>query len=194
MFTAQTDTRWSNFFEMALEHLEHHNGNIRLGYRISGEMRAMMYLVCKYDWTLALHRMREKIHVSRTRAVIIELQNMVSKFENERAISYLLAFWQAQLTRKGGKGGHGHGNKGGQRTRGDDIPPKASPDTKHQYQCLLTLQRFLFCNEHSEGGKRTFCYIEQASQRSPGGHREVDHSGMTLWAKHMVSTFDYTDA
>lgn len=179
---------------MALEHLERHNGDIRLGYRISGETRAMTYLVCEYDWTLALRRVREKIRVSRTRAVAIELRNMVSKFENERAISYLLAFWQAQPTRKGGKGGRGRGNKGGQRTRGDDIPPDASPDTKRQYQCLLTLQRFLFCNEHSEGGKRTFCYIEQASQRSPGGHREVDHSVMTLWAKHMVSTFDYTDA
>lgn len=37
----------------------------------------MTYLICKYDWGLTLHHVKEKINVSRTHAVGIKLQNMV---------------------------------------------------------------------------------------------------------------------
>lgn len=76
-FTARTDMRWTEFFDMALEHIERHSGNIHLGYRISGDPRAMTYLICEYDWGLTLRRVKEKINASTTRAVGIELRNMV---------------------------------------------------------------------------------------------------------------------
>ena len=100
---------------------------------------------------------------------------------------------QAQL--KSVKRGPGHGNRGGQPkpSCANDIPPESSLDTKQQYQALLSLQRHLFCNEHSKGLKHTYCYIKQALQRLQGGHCKVDHSGMTLWAEHIVSTFNYSD-
>ena len=37
----------------------------------------MTYLICEYDWGLALHCVKEKIDVSRMHAVGIKLQNMV---------------------------------------------------------------------------------------------------------------------
>lgn len=101
----------------------------------------------------------------------------------------------SQAQPKSVKRGPGHGNRGGQPkpSCANDIPPEFSLDTKQQYQALFSLQRHLFCNEHLKGLKHTYCYIKQALQRLQGGHCKVDHSGMTLWAKHIVSTFNYFD-
>jgi hypothetical protein len=57
----------------------------------------------------------------------------------------------------------------------------------HHYQCLLKLQGHLLCQEHSRGGMKTYCWVEPATSKTSGGHREINHEEMTLWAKHMVS-------
>ena len=72
-FTTQTNTCWTEFFKMALKHLECHNSDICLGYQIRDETCAITYLVCEYNWTLALHYVRDKIQVLKTLIVTIEL-------------------------------------------------------------------------------------------------------------------------
>lgn len=63
---------------MALQHFNKPHDEVRLGYRIIGEACALSYLSCEYEWDTALHRVREKVVAARTRAVTIELRNMVS--------------------------------------------------------------------------------------------------------------------
>lgn len=62
---------------MALQHFNKPCDEVRLGYRIVGEARAWSYLSCEYEWDMVLHRVREKILAARTRAVTVELRNMV---------------------------------------------------------------------------------------------------------------------
>jgi hypothetical protein len=72
--------------------------------------------------------------------------------------------------------------------RDDDIPPAPPAEVQHQQQCLLELQRHLLCQEHSKLERTpTYCWVESATATSIGGHRQVTHSEMTLWAKNIVS-------
>jgi hypothetical protein len=79
------------------------------------------------------------------------------------------------------------GKNKAKRCRSDDIPPEPSQDVKDQYKNLLALRHELFCNAHSADGRQTFCWIEKAGEEGVGGHREINHEQMTLWAKHIVS-------
>jgi hypothetical protein len=82
----------------------------------------------------------------------------------------------------------GRGPPGPQRHSGNDEPPiEPSAETLHQYDCLRQLQQYLLCQQHSSGGAPQYCWIEQPSENTTGGHREVTYEEMTLWAKHMVS-------
>ena len=58
---------------------------------------------------------------------------------------------------------------------------------KHQHECLLELRQHLRCSRHSLPGRPVYCWPEPGGQASPGGHRELTHEDMTLWAKHIVS-------
>ena len=73
------------------------------------------------------------------------------------------------------------------RTRSDDIPPEPKPEVKHQHDCLLELRQHLKCSSHSIPGRPVYCWPKPGEKGSPGGHREVSHEEMTLWAKHIVS-------
>src|ERR1700735_469002 len=73
------------------------------------------------------------------------------------------------------------------RTRSDDIPPEPSPEMKHQHECLLDLRQHLRCGGHSLPGRPAYCWVEPGGQGLPGGHRELTHEEMTLWAKYIVS-------
>ena len=82
------------------------------------------------------------------------------------------------------------GKNKAKRCRDDDIPPDPSPEVQDQYNNLLLLRSELFCNAHSADGRQTYCWIEKAGEAQdggPGGHREINHEQMTLWAKHIVS-------
>jgi len=70
----------------------------------------------------------------------------------------------------------------------DDIPPELGPDMKWQIDCLHKLKEHLTCNKHSSPGKRTFCLIRRLGENTSGGHKEMSHKDMTLWAKHIVSS------
>ena len=78
------------------------------------------------------------------------------------------------------------------RTRSDDVPPESSPEMKHQQECLLDLRRHLRCSAHSIPGRPVYCWPELAGKDSLGGHRELTHEEMTLWAKHIVSQIKWS--
>jgi hypothetical protein len=183
-FTAQTNTTWEDFEEEALRHFEKPRNEVSMAYRVSGDTCAVTYLICEYDWMTALARVKEKVMTARTRAVTMELKNMVSRLsgpQKEKTNSYLT--WQMVTQRP-------HNNRRGRHNpnRGDDIPPEPSPEVLHQYECLRELQRYLICQEHTAAeAQPTYCWVEPATESAQGGHYPQSHQDMTLWAKHMVS-------
>jgi hypothetical protein len=56
-----------------------------------------------------------------------------------------------------------------------------------QLDCLRKLQQHLLCDTHSSARKRVFCLIKKSEGDGRGGHYELTHGEMTLWAKQMVS-------
>jgi hypothetical protein len=78
-FVAQTNMSWMEFREQAYWRFSVRCEDVRLGYRISGEIsRKMTALNCEAEWNSVLDRLLEKIAVVRTRTVFLELKNMVS--------------------------------------------------------------------------------------------------------------------
>jgi hypothetical protein len=64
---------------MAYQHFDRPRDVVRLGYRITGDSRAMTYLSCEFEWNAALERVKQKVLAARTHAVSMELKNMVSR-------------------------------------------------------------------------------------------------------------------
>jgi hypothetical protein len=77
-FIAQTNITWDNFTEKVYQCVDKPHDDVCIGYRISGDPCAMIYLNCEYEWNTALRRMREWVLAARTRAVSLEVKNMVS--------------------------------------------------------------------------------------------------------------------
>ena len=75
----------------------------------------------------------------------------------------------------------------GKRTRADDIPPKMPSNMVEEVNILRELQECYQCAAHSKPGMKTFCWIEMAGDGVKGGHRELTHREMTLWAQYIVS-------
>lgn len=67
------------------------------------------------------------------------------------------------------------------RPRSNDIPTNPCPEARDQNKQYLLLQERLRCTAHSTEGRTVYCDIDS------GGHREVTHEQMTLWAKLIVS-------
>lgn len=180
-FDAQTNMTWGDFISKALRHIDQPRDDVRLVYRVSGSARAMSSLTCEYDWNAALRSVKEKVMTARTRAVFIEVKNVVSNGSLiNRKLTYCSWQMQGSTQRKRGK-------RQEKRHRDDDIPPEPAPEVKNQYNCLVELQQYLLCQVHSMKGMSTYCWVEPATDRTRGGHREMTHEEMTLWAKHMVS-------
>jgi hypothetical protein len=179
-FSAHTNMTWSELIKRVHPYLEQLRISIRLGYCISGSSRTPASLTCELDWDQALCRVREKIAVARTRTVTMEIINLVSTSCSRRDKKHTdIITWQVKpplAVRRWDP--HNCDN---------DIPPAPPTQVKYQQQCLLELQRHLLCQEHSKGGPPTYCWIDSAMATSRGGHREVNHLEMTLWAKNIVS-------
>jgi hypothetical protein len=77
-FSTHTNTTWDAFLTEAYRHFDRPCDQVRLGYRISGDARAMSYLTNEIKWTAVLVCVKEKAVTARTRAVSMELKNMVS--------------------------------------------------------------------------------------------------------------------
>ena len=56
-----------------------------------------------------------------------------------------------------------------------------------EVKILRELQDRYHCEIHSKYGIRTYCWIEVAEGGVKGGHREMSHREMTLWAQYIVS-------
>jgi hypothetical protein len=184
-FRARTDMSWQDFAALAYDRFDKPRKEIELGYKLNGES-GMSDLTCESEWNDAIICVKAKIVAALRRAVTMDVKNMVSDvnlLNNERMLTlFVLQHKDAKATKET----RGKGKE--KRTRDDDIPPKPSPEVRHQHECLVELQRHLACEGCSRGGSRTYCWIEPANQgSSSGGHREMSHQEMTIWAKHIVS-------
>jgi hypothetical protein len=77
-FETQTDTTWLELFSDMQKFLNRPPSDVCLGVRISGETGGMTNVTCEPEWAKCLIRLRERILVARTRAVSIEIRNLVS--------------------------------------------------------------------------------------------------------------------
>lgn len=107
-FNAHTNMTWRDFIEKAHQHIDH--DEVRLGYRLCGDRSAMSSLTCEFDWLGATGRVSERAVVARTRAVAMEIKNMVSDdtFDKRQLTDVLLVLADtgggAEGTRHKGKG------------------------------------------------------------------------------------------
>ena len=60
-------------------------------------------------------------------------------------------------------------------------------DMEDEVNHLRELQDYLLCATHSRPGMRMYCHIERAGDGVKGGHREISHQEITLWAQYIVS-------
>ena len=65
---------------------------------------------------------------------------------------------------------------------------------KRQLEHVCEIQTRIQCAEHSKPGKKVYCHIQLAKEGVEGGHLEMTHAEITLWAKHIVSTKTYGSA
>ncbi|KAI9466354.1 hypothetical protein BJY52DRAFT_1183211 [Lactarius psammicola] len=165
-FIAETNMSWPEFKNHAYERFDTPPVDVRLGYRISADKRSWMPLTCESDWKVAIGFLEEKMLKARTRPVTMELTD-ISKLGHRS------------------KARPGEKRREKKRTRDDDIPPEPTPEAKRQDDNLRKLQKKWLCQSHSGPGLRTYCWVEPATQGSRGGHREINHDEMTLWAKHI---------
>ena len=180
-FTARTDDTWRDFKDQVIARLD--SVNIHLVFRLSVDRRAWSELGCEADFTAALTRLRERVLVARTRAVSMEIKNQVSDEPSVTSVM-LTFFFLLQLKTLKVRGARGKEDK--KRTWEDDIPPAVPSDMVHEVGHLRALQDHLTCAFHSKPGMKAYCWVEVAEEGIQGGHREISHSEMTLWAKYIV--------
>ena len=77
--------------------------------------------------------------------------------------------------------------KGEKRGRKDNLPTGVAWVMKDQLAHLIQLQAHLYCTAHSHPGRKVFCFVEEANDKSKGGHQELLDNEMTLWAKYIMS-------
>jgi hypothetical protein len=79
-------------------------------------------------------------------------------------------------------------NAENKRMHEEDIPPDVKPELEEQVSALCALQKHLRCNAHSRPGMTVYCRVELGQNGVKGGHREMSHEELTLWAQYIVST------
>lgn len=52
---------------------------------------------------------------------------------------------------------------------------------------LRTLQNHLRCAAHSKPGMVVYCRVDLGQDGVGGGHHEMSHEELTLWAQYIVS-------
>ena len=76
-FDAQTDIDWVDLLDEVHNQFGKARAEVQLAYRI-GETGVMSCLANKNDWDKALCQLRGRIKAARTRAVSMEIKNIVS--------------------------------------------------------------------------------------------------------------------
>ncbi|KAH9020622.1 hypothetical protein EDB84DRAFT_1622155 [Lactarius hengduanensis] len=164
-FAAQTDMTWPMFRDKVHHLLNRPHSEVRIVFRVVLEGGGWSELASNSDWGSAVTRLVAKIRSARTRAMSAEVKNIHQS---------------AHVPKKGKE------KVKEKRGREDDIPPAPSPDMTRQLDCLLDLQQHLKCVEHSSPGKIMYCVVKHSTENTSGGHDEMTHEDMTLWAKRML--------
>ena len=77
-FAARTDMSWLDFQDEVLQHFAGRLDEVSIGYRFGGEAGPVSPVDCEADWKNAIARLRDKLLGARTRAVSMEVKNLVS--------------------------------------------------------------------------------------------------------------------
>ena len=77
-FAARTDVSWLNFQDEVLQHFTRQHDDVSIGYRFGGEAGPVSPVDCEADWKNAIGRLQDKLLGARTRAVSMEVKNLVS--------------------------------------------------------------------------------------------------------------------
>ncbi|KAH8978740.1 hypothetical protein EDB86DRAFT_3090138 [Lactarius hatsudake] len=167
-----------NFREEVHRCFDRPRSEIHMMFRISRDGYAWSDLASKCDWADAIARLMGKVHSARTCVVSMEIKD-----------KHGAAHAKVQSTKAKGKE-----KAKAKRHREDDIPPVLSPDMAQQLGCLVKLQQRLVCEKHSKPGKRVYCLVERSSESTNGGHEQLTHEEMSVWAKQMSleNTTEYT--
>ncbi|KAF8266669.1 hypothetical protein EI94DRAFT_1701581 [Lactarius quietus] len=137
--------------------------DICLNYQLNVDTRAWTDLDCKSDMMTAMKHVAEKALVAWTWAVSMEIKNTVVKSKARR----------------------GPAKRGRWLLSEDIAPPGTAPEMEAQVHIVDELQDHLFGTTHSRPGMRVFCWVEPAEEGIKGGHREMSHPEITLWAKYI---------
>lgn len=175
-FEVTTETSWKDFKDQVFARLD--AVDVHLNYWIIADSCAWLDLICEADLAVAMVCVEKKALVARTHVVTMEVKNVVSNglFSTKKVLTWLQL--QKLKVREGKKEKHTHQ---------DDIPPEAPTEMKRQLAHLVDLQTRRQCAIHSKPGLRVYCWIEVGKEGVEGGHREMTHAQLTLWAKYIVS-------
>lgn len=188
-FTIRTDISWADFIKEARRHFTTPDADeLLIGYRLNGNPRKWSLLTSELNWRTTLNRMTEKINSQRgKKMVIMEIKDMlVSSSDSAKKTKPTYHFYQRDRLENARKA---RGQKTGKEKcrREEDIPPVPSPKAKAQNDAVHELQSYLQCQVHTKRGLLVYCRVVKGSKSVDGGHQEINHMQMTLWAKEMVS-------
>ena len=77
-FTAETDIPWEDFQRRILLYLENANGPVELACKVTGDTGKASHLKNEDDFKSAMGRLCHKANNARSRAVCLEIKNIVS--------------------------------------------------------------------------------------------------------------------
>ena len=182
-FEASTDMAWKTFKDKVYARID--AVDVCLNYRIYANCSTWLDLNCEADLTVRMACVKKKALVARTRVVTMEIKNAVSdgRFLTKKCLPCL------QLQKLRGREGRKE-----KRSRENDIPARPSPIMKRQLEYVCDIQARKHCAEHSKPGRKVYCHIQLAKEGVEGGHLEMNHADITLWAKHIVSIKAYGSA
>ena len=70
-FSVRTDITWAKFSKDVCQYFDRPCHKVILGYRVSGNRRKFLMLMCEVDWTGALHQVKQKIRSAHKIAVTV---------------------------------------------------------------------------------------------------------------------------
>lgn len=76
-FSAVTDMSWMEFRHQVISHLDSHGDPVELAYKVSGDTGKASHLKNEGDYEMAIGRVYQRASNARTRAVGMEIKNIV---------------------------------------------------------------------------------------------------------------------
>lgn len=79
-FSAVTDMSWMEFRHQVVSHLDSNGDPVELAYKVSGDTGKASHLKNEDDFEMAIGRVNQRASNARTRAVSMEIKNMVREW------------------------------------------------------------------------------------------------------------------